>query len=50
MGNRLGPNSDRRGVDGVEDGGSGNIAKPMPKVLSALTDAIVSRDPLETWL
>ena len=40
------PNSDRRGVDGVDDGGSGNIERPRLIVLSAMADALVSMDPL----
>ena len=40
------PNSDRRGVDGVDDGGSGNLERARLIVLSALADALVSMDPL----
>lgn len=49
LGDGVPPNSDRRGVDGTDDGGSGNLDKPMLIVLSALPDALVSMDLVETW-
>jgi len=49
LGDGVPPNSDRRGVDGMDDGGSGNLDKPILIVLSAMADALVSMDLAETW-
>lgn len=42
------PNSDRKGVEGMDEGGSGNLDKAMLIVLSAMADALVSMDAIET--
>jgi hypothetical protein len=37
------------GLDGIEDGGSGNRDNPRLIVLSAIPDALVSMDAADTW-
>lgn len=39
---------DRKGVDGMEEGGSGNLDNPRLIVLSAIPEALVSRETRDT--